>query len=102
MTHKNNRGGKDLNIKHSKTVGVVIFGGCLMGGIFLSLTAGATDSIVTAKNSPAQADICNKESKWGVTACDRGFREHKDTRKHAECLSEVRSKYDTCMDPGAK
>lgn len=90
-----------MNIKRSKTVGVVIFGGCLMASVFLPLAAGIADS-ATAKSSPAQADICNKESKWGVTACDREFREHKDTRKHADCLAAVRSKYDTCMDPGAR
>jgi len=90
-----------LNIKHSKTIGVVIFWGFLMGGVFLPLAAGAADS-VTAKSSPVQADVCNKESKWGVTACDREFREHKDTRKHADCLAAVRAKYDTCMDPGAR
>ena len=91
-----------MNIKRLNATGVVIFGGCLMGWVFLSLAAGATDSIVTAKSSPVQADACNKESKWGVTACDREFREHKDTRKHADCLAAVRAKYDTCMDPGAK
>lgn len=91
-----------MNITRSKTVGGVIFWGYLMGGVFLSLTADAADKIVTAKNSPVQADICNKESKWGITACDREFREHKDTRRHADCLADVRSKYDTCMDPGAK
>ncbi len=72
-----------------------------MGGIFLPLATGATDNAIS-KSSPVQADACNKESKWGVTACDREFREHKDTRKHADCLAAVRSKYDTCMDPGAR
>ena len=35
---------------------------------------------------------CSKESKEGITACDRKFREHKDARKHADCLATVRSK----------
>ena len=90
-----------MNIKRLKAIGVVLFGGCLMANILLPLTAGAADSAI-AKSSPAQADICNKESKWGITACDREFREHKDTRKHADCLAAVRAKYDTGMDPGAK
>lgn len=90
-----------MNIKRSKIIGLVILGGCLMGGAFLPLASSAADS-ATAKSSPVQADACNKESKWGITACDREFREHKDTRKHADCLAAVRSKYDTCMDPGAR
>ena len=80
--------------------------GLLVGGVLLicagsPLAAVAADSIV-AKGSPAQADICNKELKWGVANCDREFREHQDTRKHADCLAAVRAKYDTCMDPGSK
>lgn len=40
---------------------------------------------------------CSKESKSGITVCDREFREHNDPRKHAECLVDVSSKYDTCL-----
>lgn len=40
---------------------------------------------------------CSKESKSGITVCDREFREHNDPRKHAECLADVNSKYDTCL-----
>ncbi|MEW6595459.1 MAG: hypothetical protein AB1413_11375 [Thermodesulfobacteriota bacterium] len=55
-----------------------------------------------SKGSPVQADRCNKELKWAVSACDREFLEHQDTRKHADCLAAARSNYDTCMDPAGK
>ncbi len=84
----------------SKMVGAILLG-YLVGGFFSPLAARAANDAV-AKGSPAQADICNKELKWGVVNCDREFREHQDTRKHADCLAAVRAKYDTCMDPGSK
>ena len=73
----------------------------LMSGIFSPLAATAAEGKV-AKGSPVQADRCNKELKWAVSLCDREFKEHQDTRKHADCLAAARSNYDTCMDPGAK
>lgn len=81
-------------------VGAVLLA-CFAGGGISALVANAANDAV-AKGSPAQADICNKELKWGVVNCDREFREHQDTRKHADCLAAVRAKYDTCMDPGSK
>ena len=89
-----------MQTTRSKIVGAILLGCFVVGGVS-PLTATASDSIV-AKGSPAQADICNKELKWGVVNCDREFREHQDTRKHADCLAAVRAKYDTCMDPGSK
>ncbi|MFZ5763250.1 MAG: hypothetical protein ACOY8P_10030 [Thermodesulfobacteriota bacterium] len=84
----------------SKMVGTVLLG-CFLGGFLFPLAATAADG-AAAKGSPVQADRCNKELKWAVSACDREFREHQDTRKHADCLAAARSNYDTCMDPGAK
>lgn len=78
-----------------------IFLGYLVGSVFFPLAVTAAEGKV-AKGSPVQADRCNKELKWAVSACDREFKEHQDTRKHADCLAAARSNYDTCMDPGGK
>lgn len=67
--------------RRSKVVGIVLLG-YLVSGVLVSIVA-AADSAV-AKGSPVQADICNKELKWGVVDCDRQFRGHQDTRKHAD------------------
>lgn len=79
----------------------VLLVGFLVSGFFSPLAANASEGAV-AKGSPVQADRCNKELKWAVSACDREFLEHQDTRKHADCLAAARSNYDTCMDPAGK
>lgn len=89
-----------MKVKRSKMVRMILLG-LLVGGAVSPLAATAADGTV-AKGSPVQADRCNKELKWAVSACDREFKEHQDTRKHADCLAAARSNYDTCMDPGAR
>jgi hypothetical protein len=89
-----------MNVGTVKMIGAFLLGCLMANGVSLPVALAADGTV--AKGSPVQADRCNKELKWAVSACDREFKEHQDTRKHADCLAAARSNYDTCMDPGAK
>ena len=90
-----------MNLILSKSASVAALFGCFISGMLLFSSAFADEAVAT-NGSPVQADRCNKELKWAVSACDREFREHEDTRKHADCMAAARANYDKCMDPGAK